>query len=365
MILFALGAACMVASIGSVVVLSKVGGSTPKDTLHTCFTRARLFIRQRNDKDWVYTYPSVNGHEVFDDRQEYTFTLPIGVDPERLHKYIWVFEQGFGPHIDLVGDAATFTMRVYNKGLAQFDYNFSDIPLDGLHLPIVAGRSREGWEVYDMVENPQLLIAGETGSGKSTELRAILTTLILHKEPDELELYLADLKRSEFHLFRGIDHVKAVVNNRDDLKKVLDHVAKQLVIRGELCDEYEVANIVDLPFKIPFIIVAIDEVALLKKFKPIMMIVDDLAAAGRALGIFLILSMQRPDSKLLESGIKGNMTVRMAFKHADDTNSQVTLDSSGAEELTVKGSMLLKREGLKRVQSPYLSLMEAKRLLKG
>lgn len=71
-----------------------------------------------------------------------------------------MFEQGFGPHIDLIGEAATFTMRVYNEGIKQFDYSFSDIPLDGFHLPIVAGRSREGWEVYDMIEHPQLLIAG-------------------------------------------------------------------------------------------------------------------------------------------------------------------------------------------------------------
>lgn len=84
MILFALGAAMFVGGFGGAIVLPRRGSPPEKDTLHTCFTRARLFIRQKNDKDWVYTYPSVNGHEVFEDRQEYTFTLPIGVDPEKL-----------------------------------------------------------------------------------------------------------------------------------------------------------------------------------------------------------------------------------------------------------------------------------------
>jgi S-DNA-T family DNA segregation ATPase FtsK/SpoIIIE len=367
MILFALGAACMVASIGGAAVTLSGGGKVVvKDTLHTCFTRARLFIRQKDDKDWVYTYPSVNGHEVFDDRQEYTFTLPIGVDPERLHKHFWVFEQGFGPHIDIEGDSSMFTMKVFNKGISQFAYNVSDIPLEGMHLPIVVGKSRSGWEVYDMVENPHLLIAGETGSGKSTQLRAIITTLILTKQPNELELYLADLKRSEFHVFKNSPHVKAVVNDKKELEPVLEYISLEMKRRGDLCDKYEVSNVIDLPFKLPFILLAIDEVALLKKDKKLMPLIEDITAIGRALSVQLIISMQRPDAKLLESGLKSNLTVRMAFKHADDVNSRITLNASGAEDIKdeERGLMLFKHNGLKKVQGPFLSLMEAKRLLK-
>jgi S-DNA-T family DNA segregation ATPase FtsK/SpoIIIE len=367
MILFALGAACMVASIGGAAVTLSGGGKVVvKDTLHTCFTRSRLFIRQKDDNGWVYTYPSVNGHEVFDDRQEYTFTLPIGVDPERLHKHFWVFEQGFGPHIDIEGDSSMFTMKVFNKGISQFAYNVSDIPLEGLHLPIVVGKSRSGWEVYDMVENPHLLIAGETGSGKSTQLRAIISTLILTKRTDELQLYLADLKRSEFHVFKGVPHVKNVVVDKDDLQEVLDRISMEMKRRGDLCDEYEVSHVTDLPFKIPYIILAIDEVALLKKDKKAMPLIEEIGSIGRALGVFLIISMQRPDAKLLEGSIKNNLTVRMAFKHADDVNSRITLNASGAEDIKdeERGLMLFKHNGLKKVQGPFLSLMEAKRLLK-
>lgn len=365
MIMFALGAAMFVGGFGGAIVLSKAGGPpTEKDILHTCFNRARLYLKNKVDDKWVYTYPVVNGHETFDDREEHSFTLPIGLDPERVTKFYWVFKQGFGEHVDLVGDTSSFTLRVYNKGIEKFNYNLSDIPLNGYHLPIIAGCSREGWEIIEMVENPHLLIAGETGSGKSTALRAILSTLILHMKPSDIELYLADLKRSEFHLFRGIQHVKSVVNDRPGLSKVLDTIAAELVTRGDLCDKHEVSNIIDLPFKIPFIILAIDEVALLKKDKKLMPIIEDIAATGRALGVFLILSMQRPDSKLLESGLKSNLTVRMAFKHEDATNSRITLDCAGAEKIETKGLMLLKCEGIKNVQSPFLTLPEAKRLLK-
>lgn len=364
MILFTLGTALMVAGFGGAII-SKKGKEPKRDKLHVCFQRAKLYLKNKADDIWVYTYPTVNSHEQFKEHEEYTFTLPIGLDPDRVTKYYWVFRQGFGEHIDIVGDTSTFVLKVYNSGIEQFPYDLLDIPLDGYHLPIVAGRSREGWEVIDMVYNPHLLEAGETGSGKSTHLRQALTTLILTKKPSELELYLADLKRSEFHLFRGIKHVKAVVNDKAELQKVLVHISAELVKRGDLCDEYEVSNIIDLPFKIPFILLAIDEVALLKKDKKLMPMIEDIAAIGRALGVFLILSMQRPDSKLLESGLKSNMTVRMAFKHEDAINSRITLDCDGAEKLTTKGLMLLKCNGIKQVQSPYLGLNEAKKLLRG
>ncbi|WP_239632976.1 FtsK/SpoIIIE domain-containing protein [Paenibacillus sp. H1-7] len=364
MILFTLGAAMVVGSaVGCIVTYKKP--DTERDKLHTCFARAKLYIKNRADDQWVYTYPSVNSHEQFKEHEEYTFTLPIGLDPERIYKYYWVFKQGFGENIDLIGDTSKFTLKVYNSGIHQFDYNLLDIPLDGYRLPIVVGRSREGWEVYDMVDYPHLLVAGETGSGKSTQLRSIISTLILSKHPDELQLYLADMKRSEFHLFRGIEHVQEVVTEVKDLKRVLSFIAEEMQRRGDLCDEHEVSHIDDLPDQLPYIILAIDEVALLKKEKACMAMVEDISSIGRALGVFLIVSMQRPDHQVLDGKLKQNLTARMAFKHADGINSRITIGCEGAEDIKAseRGLMLFKLDGIKRVQGPYLDLEEAKKLL--
>lgn len=368
MVLGMIGAALMVTGFGGAYVVKKydVPETAQKDRLTTCFHRAKLYLRQRGEQGWTHTYPQVTSETKHDDHEEYCFTLPIGLDPNQVYKHLWVFRQGFGEHIDITGDTSKFTMRVYGKGLDQFAYNLLDIPLEGLQLPVVVGKSREGWVVYDMVENPHLLLAGETGSGKSTELRAILTTMILTKKPAELELYLADLKRSEFHLFKGVEHVKSVTVDKKGLSVTLSYISAEMQRRGDLCDEYGVSHVTDLPFKVPFIVLAIDEVALLKKDKKLMPLIEDIAAVGRALSVFLICSLQRPDARLLESGLKSNLTVRMAFKHADSINSHITIGTAGAEDIkdSERGLMLLKHNGLKKVQSPYLSLPEAKKLLK-
>jgi S-DNA-T family DNA segregation ATPase FtsK/SpoIIIE len=221
--------------------------------------------------------------------------------------------------------------------------------------------------VYDMRTNPGLLIAGETGSGKSTQVRSVLSTLILTLPPSKLHMYLADLKRSEFHLFRRVEHVKKVCTRTSELEAVLSKLWKEAERRGDLLDKYEVTHVDDLPQdkRVPYIVLGIDEVALLKKEKKMMELVEDLSAIGRALGMFLILSMQRPDAKVLDGKLKINLTVRMGFRCADLINSRI-VGTPGSEKIEEAqgGRYFLKLGKLTEVQAPFLKLEPAKKLLK-
>ncbi|MGQ0422416.1 FtsK/SpoIIIE domain-containing protein, partial [Bacillus sp. HC-Mk] len=105
----------------------------------------------------------------------------------------------------------------------------------------------------------------------------------------------------------------------------------------------------------PYILLAIDEVAMLQDEKECMTIIEKISAVGRALGIFLMLSMQRPDAKVLDGKLKLNMTVRMGFRCADSINSKI-MGTPGAEHLEQSGQMILKLHGLKKVKAPYLKL---------
>lgn len=139
-----------------------------------------------------------------------------------------------------------------------------------LKLGIICGQDRNGQYIsFDLLKQPHILIAGETGSGKSAQLRSILTltTLILSKKPSELELYLGDCKKSEFHIFRKVEHVKCVLSNANDVQEMLQHIKKELDERSNLTETFEVSYIDDLPEeqKRLYILVCIDEFVMLRK----------------------------------------------------------------------------------------------------
>lgn len=293
------------------------------------------------------------------------FTLPTGLDPSLMKKNFYVFQQVYGKHIELDGEVKTFTIRL-SKMPKEFPYDFDSFNLKKYKLPIVAGINKNGEVfIYDMVKFPHLLIAGETGSGKSTQLRSVLTTLIKSLPPKRLELYLCDLKRSEFHIFRNISHVKGPFVSVNDISPQLHHLRLEMQKRGDLLDLHEVSHIDELPIKIPYLILCIDEVALLQKEKEIMEIVEEISSIGRALGVFLILSMQRPDRDVLDGKLKVNLTVRMGFKTADKINSRI-IGTPGSEKIKESGVFLIKHPEFdenEEIRAPYLTLDKAKKLL--
>lgn len=312
-------------------------------------------------------YPIIKRVTLYVDRTEAAFVLPVGMDPGVIKKNEWLFRQFFGSLVELKqgDDARTFVMRVYSTAIAAFSYDADKIAgcIGEMRLPVYVGRTRSADVVYDMVDHPHLLIAGETGSGKSVALRSILTTLI--RSVKDLELYCADLKRSEFHLFRGI--AKQVVMDAAGLHKIVLKLRREMKKRGDQLDRYGVAHVDDLPKwdRPPYIVLAVDEVALLKKDKDLMDGIEEISTIGRALGVYLILSMQRPDADVLDGKLKNNLTVRIAFRHADEINSRITIGSGEAAEIkqSEKGRMVLKLDGCQFVQGPHLELEEARGLL--
>lgn len=312
-------------------------------------------------------YPRIKRVTRYFDRTEAAFVVPLGMDPELIKKHEWLFRQMFGPGAELTcgEDSKTFVMQVYSTSVAPFGYDCDQVDgcIGKLRLPIYVGRSRSGDVAYDMVDYPHLLIAGETGSGKSVALRSVLTTLI--RSVPELKLYCADMKRSEFHLFRGI--ARDVVVDAAGLHKIVLKLRRELRKRGDLLDRHEVAHVDDLPEwdRPPYILLAVDEVALLKKERDVMDGIEEISTIGRALGVFLILSMQRPDADVLDGKLKNNLTVRMAFRHADEVNSRITIDSGEAATIkqSEKGRMVFKLDGCRYVQGPYLDLKDAYEML--
>ncbi|MDG0949482.1 DNA translocase FtsK (plasmid) [Bacillus cereus] len=345
-----------------------------KYQLEEVFKKAKLYDEHITRGGKVPIYPTI--HDVYEGKESvrYTFTLPNGVDPAQIHKKWFCFQQILGENLMMEGNIKKFVLHVFhsNASLQPYDYSYKQWQplLKQYRLPVVVGRDQFGNAiVYDMVDSntPHLLIAGETGSGKSSMVRVILATLIQHMSPEHLHLYLGDLKNSEFHFLRRVKHVKYVCMEEQEMTSMLSKLWKEVLHRRKLMEEYELGHIdeynqITKDKPLPYIFIAIDEVAMLQDEKECVTIIEKISAVGRSLGIFLMLSMQRPDAKILDGKLKLNLTVRMGFKCADLINSNI-VGTPGSENLSQSGQMILKLDGLKKVQAPFLALDQAKEII--
>jgi S-DNA-T family DNA segregation ATPase FtsK/SpoIIIE len=343
--------------------------------LKNAFSIAGLYYQTKWNDRTVRQFPSILDVRLREDKTVYVFRLPHGVDPKELKKKEFVFRSMFGELLEFKG-TTTISLTVYKTAHnGSFPYDFTELQkiMSQYSLPIIAGKDINGnFHCYDMTSNPHLLIAGETGSGKSVMLRAILTSLIQHFRNGGLQLHLADLKRSEFHLFRNVDIVECVLTDKKSVKKCVAWFHKQLEKRGDLLDAHELSHI-DEYNKLgkghaDYLVLCIDEFSILRDEKETMEQLVDLSALGRALGIYLILSTQRPDRKVIDGLMKANLTVRYAFRHADKLNSRITLgegakaDASEIDEED-KGKFYMRFSGCHYLQSPFLTTEKAKELL--
>ncbi|MEX0415980.1 FtsK/SpoIIIE domain-containing protein [Bacillus sp. C30] len=345
-----------------------------KHQLAEVFHKANLYIDHQTRGGKVPIYPKI--HDISSTRGSvrYIFTIPNGLDPKTIEKKWFCFQQILGRNIAVEGKIKKFVLHVFlsDTGLKQYNYSYKKWQplLQKYRLPVVVGRDQLGnMIVYDMIDSntPHLLIAGETGSGKSSMVRVVLSTLIQSMPPDKLHLYLGDLKNSEFHFLRRVKHVKEVCMEEIEMKIMLQKVWKEIRERRKLMEKYEVDHIDEYNKLNPdnqksYILLAIDEVAMLQDEKECMTIIEKISAVGRSLGVFLMLSMQRPDAKVLAGKLKLNMTVRMGFKCDSTINSNI-MGTPGSEHLEQSGQMILKLNGLKKMQAPYLELSKAKEIV--
>ncbi|MGE8079236.1 FtsK/SpoIIIE domain-containing protein [Peribacillus loiseleuriae] len=345
-----------------------------KSELKKAFKNAGLIKHYKNgDKD-ISIYPKI--HEVNINQENktlrYTFTLMNGIDPKELRKKEFVFQQHFGKNIELEGDLKKFVLTVHQKPLNsdKVKYVYSEIleiiKEKQFSMPIVAGKDKNGiMRIYDATNNPNLLIFGEPGGGKSSIQHVILTTLIQMHPADQLQIYLADFKMSEFNVYEEVKHVKSVSYLTKDLSPALAHIKSELTIRGELLKQHGVRHINKLPkgIKPPYIVLAIDEFVMIKD-EVVMSNLLQIASLGRAYGIYLVLSMQRPSHSILSTDVRGVLSVRMGFRTVDKRNALIG-ETPGSEKISKEepGKFLLNLEELVELKAPFLDEDETEKIL--
>jgi len=234
-------------------------------------------------------------------------------------------------------------------------------------LPIVIGKSIAGTPyVADIVKMPHMLIAGQTGSGKSVAINSLICTLLMTKTPEELRLILVDPKKVEMSYYENIPHLLApVVTESREAVKALQWGVMEMSRRYKLLARVYARNIDSFNQKIdeksipegkiseednkklPFIVIIVDELAdlMLTASRDVEGLIQRIAQLARAVGIHLVVSTQRPSVDIITGPIKANLASRIAFRTIQSNDSRTILDHIGAEKLLGRGDMLFLRSG--------------------
>ncbi|MGG1442144.1 FtsK/SpoIIIE domain-containing protein [Brevibacillus laterosporus] len=258
-------------------------------------------------------------------------------------------------------------MDVYSRGLLKkVVYTYE--PSHSWRIPI--GVNRRGETVYYDFTGPypHLLNAGISGGGKSVFLRSVLTSLSLGPKPD---MYLCDLKGGvELGLFRNFEHVKGFAASLYEVYQVLDTVEREMIQRLKGMATKEIQE-----WRGNRIILVIDELSDFRSSgrtdpnKEVKAAIKErlttISAKGRAAGVTMILSTQRPSSEIIDGVIKTNVATTIAFRTRDGIQSRIILDNDKASDLpNIPGRAIFQQGKDIEIQTFFLSYQSAKDLLK-
>ncbi|HLZ29565.1 MAG TPA: DNA translocase FtsK [Chloroflexota bacterium] len=216
-------------------------------------------------------------------------------------------------------------------------------------LPIGIGMDVSGKPVVaDLTRMPHLLVAGATGSGKSVCINSLITSLLITRTPDEVQLILIDPKQVELSQYRGLPHLRLpVVTDMEKVVAALRWTVLEMERRYGLFAEVGARNIVAYNDRFPdgrlvYLVVVVDELAdmMMTAAEDVERLICRLAQLGRAAGVHLVVATQRPSVDVLTGLIKANLPTRIAFAVSSQIDSRVILDRMGAEKLLGRGDAL-------------------------
>ena len=280
----------------------------------------------------------------------YRFKVPVGIGIVEFRKILNNLSLFLKIDINYlkceVSEDFNIEIRILKNELEIIDFSILEkenkiIPIGDFNIPLGLRIDNQKFVYWDMISDADChcYIAGSTGSGKSNQVRTILSYLINTKTVNDIEFCLFNTKKLDLKEFKDVEHTKDFVHGKDNSLEMIEKMVREMKDRYDLLDKYNYESWTELrkEKRLPYKLIVIEELSEFKGFNKFHKYFNLLLAQGRAAGVYIIATTQLPSRDIMDNEAKQCFNTTIAQKSKDNIRANIIVDDENANLQKLKG----------------------------